>query len=101
MNQTRKKSQKATEKLPKRAKRTWHCRTDAVGFLINKGGPYGVKLILDSRNAKRLKAALKTCLDIAKDVGIDKVQIDAHWGHKATAKGFILDVRVALPEKKS
>jgi hypothetical protein len=99
MNQTRKKSQKATEKLPKRAKRTWHCRTHAVGFLIRTGGPYGVKLILDSANVKKLRAALKTCSDIARDMGIDKVQIDAHWGKKGgkQSRGFKLEVKAYLP----
>jgi len=95
--QIKKKSQKDGEKLPKGAKRVYHCRTHTVDFLKNQGGPLGVQLILDSDNVKKLRSALKTCSGIASRAGKDKVQIEAHWGHRKQDKGFRLDVRVYYP----
>ena len=84
-------------KLPWGGRRVWHCRSEAVDFLKNEGGPFGVKLTLDLANAKKLRSALKTCTDIATKAGVGKVEIDARWGKrggKTGEKGFRLDIMV-------
>lgn len=96
MKKTQRKSQQSLQKLPKGVKRTWHCHSHAVDFLRNRGGPYGVKLILDTANVKRLSTALKTCAKLAKEAKKERVEIDAHWGHSSRAKGYRLDARVHL-----
>jgi hypothetical protein len=94
MKQIQRKSQQGLQTLPRRVRRTWHCRSHAVDFLRNKGGPYGVKLILDTANAKKLSTALKACAKLAKEARKNRVEIDAHWGKSSRTKGYPLDVRV-------
>ena len=74
-------------------KHTWTCRTHAVGFLRNAGGPYGVRLILSSDNAMALKDALEACVDVAAKAKKDQIRIDARWGKRTQDVGFRLDVR--------
>lgn len=97
--QNEKISQKKAKKLPYGARTIYHCRTQAVDFLRSKGGPIGVTLVINTANVKKLRSALKTCADAAKDVGTSKVQIDARWGRNMREQGgFRLDVKVYNPE---
>jgi len=98
MRQTEKKPQRDAGKLPYGARRVWHCHSYAVDFLRKEGGPYGVELVLDSSNVKKLRSALKTCLGMAESAGKDKIQINAHWGRQRSGKGFKLDVKVHQPK---
>jgi hypothetical protein len=85
----------STKQLPYGARTVHHCRTQAVDFLRNKGGPIGVTLVIDASNARRLRGAITTCLNAIKKLSRGNVQIDARWGKNMREKGgYLLDVRV-------
>jgi len=100
MEQMAGKSQEDAGEVPRSAGYVWHCRTNAVDFLKTQGGPFGVMLVLDSHNVEELIRALQNRLDMAKKLGTDKVQINAHWGNQRKDKGFKLDVKVQQPKKQ-
>ena len=85
--------------LPYGAGKTWHNRYQAVDFLKSKGGPYGVKLVLNLENAEKLRRDLGACMKLAEKHNKKNIEIDARFGRKNADKGFRLDVRLYEPEE--
>ncbi len=80
--------------LPYGAGKIWHNRYQAVDFIKSKGGPYGVKLVLNLENADKLRKDLVACLSHAKKHKRNHIEIDARFGKRNPDKGFKLYVRL-------
>ena len=80
--------------LPYGAGKTWYNRYQAVEFLRRKGGPYGVKLVLNLENAKKLRGDLRRCITLAEEHNWKNIEIDARFGKRNPDKGFRLDIRL-------
>lgn len=75
------------------ANHRWKAQTEKVDFLRNDGGPYGVKLVMTASQSARLSHNLDLCAKNAQKFGVEKTEVDIHWGRRGKRGAFRITIR--------